>query len=444
MNKHFMKSLRDNMPESLKYITSTFMRNKLIKNKEFCKLYESLGNREGYSLERIKEFQLTGLKNILLHSYQNVPYYSDLFNKIQFNPEEIKSFDDIKIIPYLTKDIIRENFNKLISVKKVKGGCYTTNTSGSTGEPLKMLLDYESFFKENAFIYYYRKKLGYQFGDKLVTFRGVNFGEKYWRFNPINNETIFSPFKLSKKTLEIYLKKINAIKPSYFNGYFSSIYFFAKLLSESNQSLSFRLKGIFLSSENINEAERLFVEDFFKVKTLTFYGHTERCVIAQEFAHNEYSFDPYYGYTEQIKTKDNSYEIVGTGFLNETMPLIRYKTDDICLDTNKDTVTIAGRRNINDYLIGINDEKISNSSLHFLGDILGAVSKYQFIQEKKGDAVLLLVPDKNFIMSELALIRKEIDKKMRGIINFEIKLDEKVVLTSRGKFQMFITNNSNN
>jgi phenylacetate-CoA ligase len=444
MNKHFMKSLRDNMPESLKYITSTFMRNKLIKNKEFCKLYESLGNREGYSPERIKEFQLTGLKNILLHSYQNVPYYSDLFNKIQFNPEELKSFDDIKIIPYLTKDIIRENFNKLISVKKVKGGCYTTNTSGSTGEPLKMLLDYDSFFKENAFIYYYRKKLGYQFGDKLVTFRGVNFGEKYWRFNPINNETIFSPFKLSKKTLEIYLKKINAIKPSYFNGYFSSIYFFAKLLSESNQSLSFRLKGIFLSSENINEAERLFVEDFFKVKTLTFYGHTERCVIAQEFAHNEYSFDPYYGYTEQIKTKDNSYEIVGTGFLNETMPLIRYKTDDICLDTNKDTVTIAGRRNINDYLIGINDEKISNSSLHFLGDILGAVSKYQFIQEKKGDAVLLLVPDKNFIMSELALIRKEIDKKMRGIINFEIKLDEKVVLTSRGKFQMFITNNSNN
>ena len=60
------------MPESLKFITSAFMRNKLIKNKEFCKLYESLEPLRVYSPERIKELQLTRLKNILLHTFQNV------------------------------------------------------------------------------------------------------------------------------------------------------------------------------------------------------------------------------------------------------------------------------------------------------------------------------------------------------------------------------------
>jgi len=402
-----------------------------------------LGSREAYSPERIKEYQFNQLKNILLHSYHNVPYYSDLFNKIQFNPERFNSLDDLKIIPFLTKKIIRENFDNLISVKKVPGGCYSTTTSGSTGEPLKILLDYDSFFKENAFLYHFRKKLGYKFEDKLVTFRGIDFGGKYWRLNPINNETIFSPFKLSKQTLELYRKKINEIKPSYLNGYFSSIYFLAKLLSENNQFLDSKLKGIFLSSENVDDAERRFVEEFFNVRTLTFYGHTERCVIAQEFAHDEYLFDPYYGFTEQIETGDDTNEIIGTGFLNKTMPLIRYKTDDICQENIDGKVTIKGRRNINDFLIGKNDEKISNSGLHFLSDILVTVSKYQFIQERKGNAVLLIVPNKNFISSELSFIKKEIDKKMRGIIDFEIKLQENLTLSSRGKFQMFNSNISN-
>src|ERR1035437_4125162 len=334
MNKHFLKSIRDKMPESLKYVTAPFFRIKLIKNKEFCKYYNLLERREVISSERIKEYQLSQTKGILVYSYQNVPYYTELFNKINFKPEKLNSFDDIKIIPFLTKEIIRENFDKLISTKKVKGGYYSTTTSGTTGEPLKLLLDYDSFFRENAFIYYFRKKLGYQFEDRLVTFRGIEFGKKFWRYNPINNETIFSPFKLSRLTLELYIKKINEIKPSYFNGYFSSIFYFAKLLSENNIKLNFRLKGIFLSSENINEVERLFVESLFNVKSLTFYGHTERCVIAQEIKHNEYSFDPYYGFTEQIKIKDNSFEIIGTGFLNKTMPLIRYKTDDVCLTAN--------------------------------------------------------------------------------------------------------------
>jgi phenylacetate-CoA ligase len=443
MDKHFLKNIRDNMPESLKYITAPLFRNKLIKNKEFCKQYNLLEAREAIPSEKINEYQLIQTKEILIHAYQNVPYYTELFNKIDFKPDKFHSFEDIRIIPFLTREIIQENFNKLISAKKIKGGCYGSTTSGSTGIPLKLLLDYDSFYKENAFIYYFRKALGYQFKDRLVTFRGIEFGTKFWKYNPTNNETIFSPFKLSRLTLEFYLDKINEIKPSYLNGYFSSIYYFAKLLSENNQTLNFRLKGVFLISENINEDERLFVESFFNARSLTFYGHTERCVIAQEIKHNKYYFDPYYGLTEKIQISENSFEIVGTGFLNRTMPLIRYKTEDLCQNESDGAISILGRRNVTDFLIGINDEKIFNSSLHFLSDILTNVTQYQFIQHKKGRAILLIVPNKNFNISEVTSIKMEIDKKLNGIIDFEIKVEEKVILSSRGKFQMFNSNISN-
>ena len=121
------------------------------------------------------------------------------------------------------------------------------------------------------------------------------------------------------------------------------------------------------------------------------------------------------------------------------MPLIRYKTGDICQSTNNNLISIKGRREINDFLVGRNDEKIFNSSLHFLSDILTNVTKYQFIQEMKGYAVLLLVPNKDFNTSELISIKEELDKKMNGIIDFEIKVKEKLILSSSGKYQMFIS-----
>jgi phenylacetate-CoA ligase len=426
------------MPESLKYISAPLFRNKLLMNKEFLNCYNNLENREVIPPAKLKEYQFNQLKQILIYSFQNVPYYTELFNEINFKPANLNSFDDIKIIPFMTKEIIRENFDKLISVKRVNGGCYRTTTSGSTGEPLELLLDYSSFFKENAFIYHFRKKLGYHFKDRLVTFRGVAFGGKLWSYNPMHNEIIFSPFRLSHKSLELYVKKINEIRPSYLNGYFSSIYYFAKLLSESNFKLNFRLKGIFFISEKIDAIERHFVESFFEVKSSTFYGHTERCIIAQEIHENEYAFDPYYGFTEVVSTNDNNFNILGTGFLNKTMPLVRYLTDDFCLPLSDNRYSIVGKRDLNDFLFGINGEKISSAALHFISDFLRNIIGYQFIQNSKGKAILLLVPTKNFKESALSIIKCEIERELKGIIEFEIKVEEKLLLTSSGKFKMFI------
>ena len=201
MNKYILKKIRDNIPEYLKYLTATFFRNKLINNNIYNEYINLLHNRELLSEVLIKEYQFVKLKNILIYANDNVPYYTDLFKKISFTPSEMKSIDEINIIPILTKDIIRNNFDKLISSKKVSGGYYIATTGGSTGEPLKILLDYDCVFKENAFVNYYRSKFGYQINDKLATFRGIEFENKLWKFNPMQNELIFSPFKLSQKTL---------------------------------------------------------------------------------------------------------------------------------------------------------------------------------------------------------------------------------------------------
>ena len=73
MNKHFLKSLRDSIPEPLKYITAPLFRDQLITNKEFLHYYNLLLKRESLTAEKIKEYQFIHLKQILIHSFTTVP-----------------------------------------------------------------------------------------------------------------------------------------------------------------------------------------------------------------------------------------------------------------------------------------------------------------------------------------------------------------------------------
>ena len=234
MKKQFLKSIRDKMPESLKYISAPLFRNKLLHNKNFRNYFSLLENRELLSQDAIRDFQFNQLKEVLIYSYRNVPYYNELFNKISFDPLKFADFKQIEKIPFLTREIITEKFDKLISTNRVNKGYYVGTTGGSSGIPLKFHLDYDSIYKENAFIYFYRKRLGYNFNDRVATFRNLGDGNKFWSFNPMQNELIFSNTKLSKVTLSKYSRKINEIKPQYLNGYLSSIWYFAKLIKEYN------------------------------------------------------------------------------------------------------------------------------------------------------------------------------------------------------------------
>lgn len=440
MNKHFLKRIRDNMPEQLKMIFAPVFRKKLINNSFYNSYLSCLKLRENKSVEEIRKEQFENLKDILVYANKNVPYYQVMFKEIGFDPYVFSSITEIQKIPFLTKELIRENFKQLTSTEKVSGGFYEATTGGSTGEPLKVLLDYDCVFKENAFINYFRSKLGYKHNDKLATFRGVEFGNKLWKYNPMQNELIFSPFKLSNNNLKKYVAKINDYKPDFINGYLSSIYLFARLLYENGVVLNFNIKGIFLISENIDVEQRNFIESFFKVKSSTFYGHSERCIIAEEVEPNLYAFDPSYGYTELINNNDNTFSIVGTGFLNKTMPLIRYKTDDVAIkEVNSDFYCIDGSRKSTRGLYGFNDEFFTQAAFNFHSDIFKNVTGYQFIQKEKGKVNLLITVNKEFQTSEIKQMHKEIKKKTKGVIEFEITVVENLVLSKRGKFKMFIS-----
>ena len=78
---------------------------------------------------------------MLHHAASNVPYYRDLFRSIRFDPEKFGSLKDLKHIPLLDKDRIRQDLQLFIADHKQTLSGYWKYTSGSTGKPLKIFLD---------------------------------------------------------------------------------------------------------------------------------------------------------------------------------------------------------------------------------------------------------------------------------------------------------------
>ncbi|MEO0868973.1 MAG: hypothetical protein AAFY17_11105 [Cyanobacteria bacterium J06642_11] len=74
------------------------------------------------------------LYDIVARAGQEVPYYRDLFAQLSFDPETLKTdIRYLKDLPYLTKDILREQGARLLSENVNSGSLHVRKTGGSTG-----------------------------------------------------------------------------------------------------------------------------------------------------------------------------------------------------------------------------------------------------------------------------------------------------------------------
>ncbi len=91
--------------------------------------------------EKINDIQTEKLKKIVKYVYENVPFYKQKFNEIGLMPEDIKSLEDVKLLPFTTKQDLRDTFpygmfatpmNKIIRIHASSGTTGTQTIVGYT------------------------------------------------------------------------------------------------------------------------------------------------------------------------------------------------------------------------------------------------------------------------------------------------------------------------
>jgi phenylacetate-CoA ligase len=102
-------------------------------------LYQ-LDQTQWLSESELLEHQFKQLRPLLIHGYHTTNFYKKKLDEINFNPLQNLTLDTWQKIPILTRSDIQKEGNNLMSqlIPKVHGNVSFTETSGSTGQPVKV------------------------------------------------------------------------------------------------------------------------------------------------------------------------------------------------------------------------------------------------------------------------------------------------------------------
>jgi phenylacetate-CoA ligase len=293
---------------------------------------------DSYSLEERQNFVFQQIKSIVNFAYQKVPAYKDYYNRQGFHPDSLLSFDDIKRIPLTSKSIL--NQYPIEERSYPKKGRYIVNTGGSSGTPFGFYIEPSSMGHEWAHMHTIWNKLGFKVSDLKLVFGGRSNIKNFVDYDAVRNSfglDLYADYKDVSAKLKKILKRY---KIKYLHGYPSSIYDFAVFCNEQDNELrdmlAKQLKGAFMGSEFPHPHYREVIENVFGIDTISWYGHTERCVLAYE-KNEKFVYEPFqtYGYAEEVNS-DGKNELVATSYYNEASPLIRYNTNDEITETTSE------------------------------------------------------------------------------------------------------------
>ena len=86
--------------------------------------------------EELKRHQLKKLKEIAKHCYDNSSFYKKKFDKVGLKPENIRSLDDLKKIPFTVKSDLKDNYPYGMVAAKPNDIVEIHASSGTTGNPI--------------------------------------------------------------------------------------------------------------------------------------------------------------------------------------------------------------------------------------------------------------------------------------------------------------------
>jgi len=424
--------------------------------REFRRQYDFLQKSEWWNLEALQAYQFQKLRQLLNQAAQNVPYYQNLFKKIGLEVQAIQNFEDFLQIPRLDKETVKANINELIATNYPPRNRVFLTTGGSTGTPMGFYRSRNAYRKILAFEWRNYNWGGYQFGHKVAILRSQVIEPDFFKFDRAKNALLLSAHKMNDVNLPQYIKILNRFQPKFILAYPSAIELLAQYLSRQQLTPSFLkgLKGIFTSSESLYPEQKSLVESTLKTNMFDKYGNAEMVTMIGMCEHGRYHDFMEYSYTEFLDAAGNPVieeggvgEIVGTAFVNEAMPLIRYRTGDQVVVTHEKCPCGRAHTRVKS-ILGREKEVIitrDGSRIPLAPVIFGIhderwhqIRRIQFVQEKPGELLILAEthnPDLNETSSYLTRL---LQQRLAPNFKFEVRIVEQIPLTERGKFKYLV------
>ncbi|MEA4888157.1 MAG: hypothetical protein VB070_01630 [Clostridiaceae bacterium] len=418
--------------------------------KDFWRFLDEYESRDGWSYEQLCDYRDKKLRKMIHHCYETVPYYTKLFNDGGINPSSIKTLDDLKVLPVLTKDIVKANNDSLISSSISEKIIKIHPTGGTTGAGLNFRTTNAEEAEQWAVWWRYRRKHGIDindwcgnFGGKTVVALGIR-KPPYWRINSPGKQIFYSGYHLNEDTAPLYVDNLKKNNIQWIHGYPSNI---ANLAAAMNRKeIVLPLKQVSIGAENIYPYQVQQIKKAFGVTPIQHYGLTEGVANISENADGILVVDEDFCCVEFLNPNDNNeYHLVGTTLTNWAMPLLRYDTGDLALvlDTTQNDghgrMVDCLRGRSNEYVLLPNGVKVGAAAISLILNTFQEINESQIRQQSNSSIevyVVLNVSNDTFDEKKLLLALRE---RLGNELIISIKYVSNVEKTKGGKYRLVIS-----
>ncbi|MCH5189320.1 MAG: phenylacetate--CoA ligase [Oscillospiraceae bacterium] len=301
---------------------------------------------ETASREKILEIQNEKIVKQVRHVYDNVPYYRKLMDEKGVTPDDIKSVDDIKKLPFLTKADLRDAYPYGLLGTDLKNCVRIQSTSGTTGKRVVAFYTQEDIdIWEDCCARAIVAAGGTNedvcqvcYGYGLFTGGpGLNGGS-----HKVGCLTLPMSSGNTERQIQFMMdlgSTILCCTPSY------AAYIGESLAEAGYKPEDNKLKAGIFGAEPWTEEMRRSIEKSLGIKAYDIYGLTETSGPGVSFECSEQTGmhineDHFYAEiidpdTGEVLPEGSKGELVFTSLDKEAFPLLRYRTRDICVLTRK-------------------------------------------------------------------------------------------------------------
>ena len=411
---------------------------------------EFLKKSQWFKKKDILELQNKRLKFLISHAYDNVPYYRNVFKKCDITPEDIKTKEDLKKIPILTKDLIRKNLPDLIATNNCSKKKMERRSSGSTGAPLTFYIDQRTYSYGWANTFRNWSWAGYSLGDSYIKITHPRSTSTKKIQDVLMNCTLIPAFQINEKNIQDITRQIKQAKPVVLRGFPSSIFVLSSLIEMSGIK-DITIKAVMTTGDTLLPEFRQSIEKNLNCEVFDAYGGEGTSVAFECEEHNGYHIAEESTVVEFLNNNGESInngfgEVCLTNLTNYAMPLIRYNIQDIGRQT--DEICPCGRNlSLMKSIEGRSTDIIITPgkkllTIHFFSTFLKnypGILHYQIIQEYLDKITIKIVKDEKYTEENTEKIKKDCINRIGEEIEIKIEFVDEIPLLNSGKRRFVIS-----
>lgn len=408
-------------------------------------------------VEMLRELQSKRLADTVRRVYENVPFYRKKFDNLGISPTNIKSIEDLHMLPFTVKQDLRDNYPYGLFTVPMEEIVRIHASSGTTGKQTVV-----GYTKSD--IRLWGEVMARTLGAGGITKNDIgHISYGYGLFTGglgghIGSETIgCATIPASTGNTQRQVTILQDFKPTFILCTPSYALTIAEYMEDNNIPLdNLSLKCGFFGAEPWTESMRAELEKKLNLKAYDIYGLSEiigpgvgyECQeqnglhIAEDHFYLEI-IDPETG--KQMPDGEPG-EIVFTCITKQALPLIRYRTRDVgykipgLCACGRTCVRMSKPSGRTDDMLIIRGVNVFPSQIEaVLMDMGGLAPHYQLVVEREGTldrlTVLVELTEENFT-SEIRRL-EEINKKIRSVIESVLGISVKVKLVSPKSIQRY-------